>query len=237
MKLKDQDESGDFVIPPIGRYPFKVIASEAKTSAIRNEGTPDQKGGSPMITITGEIRDENYAGAQFFDNMITDESFKGAGHGKKKLRGLGVNVDSEVEIPDEQIAADLLDHEGFVDIEHEPMMGKDGNGQYAVPQFKLVDGKSVPKVKLVAKAYYSADLAVAQAAAGSTLPAPTAPTTQQAAPQGAPAGFPPPQGFPQPGQPVPMPWAQPGQQAGAPNGAPPPPAGPQVRKSGRLTVK
>lgn len=214
MKLNNANEAGDFDVPPIGRYKAKCIASEATTSTA----------GNPMIKITGEVREpEEYAGAQFFDNLLTNENSKGSGFGKKKLRGLGINVDSEVEIPDEQIAADLLDREFFVDLEHKQQMGKDAAGAWTVPQFKIgKNGKQEPKLNAVPKNYYSADLQVAQSAGQGQLPQPVqVQQPQQIQPQfvqpqqvQAPQGFPPPQGmqapqgFQQPAGAVPMPWAQ-----------------------------
>lgn len=205
MKLANANEN--YIVPPIGRYKAKIMASEA---------TAAKSSGAPMIKITGEVREPaEYAGAQFFDNMITDESFKGSGFGKKKLRGLGVNVDSQVEIPDSQIAAQLLGLEVYVDLDHEQIMDDDGTGNYTKPRFNMENGKQVPANKLVPKGYYTH--AVQQAPVSGGLPQATqggfqAPQGFQGAPQGfqqpqapqfgAPQGGwqQPPQGFQQPQQ-------------------------------------
>lgn len=186
MKLRNASEN--YVVPPVGRYKFKITASEA---------TQAQSSGAPMIKITGEIREpQQYAGAQFFDNMITDESFKGSGFGKKKLRGLGVPVDSEQEIPDGQIAQHLLGLEGWVDVDHEQIHDKNpSTGEYDVPRWNMENGQRVPANKLVAKGYYTNAVPQTQA--------PQAQAPQFAAPQA-------PQGAPQFGAP----------QMGAPAGAP-----------------
>lgn len=147
MKLANANEN--YIVPPIGRYKSKIVAAEATTA---------KSSGAPMIKITGEIREpQEYAGAQFFDNMITDESFKGSGFGKKKLRGLGVPVDSAQEIPDSQIAAGLLGLEVYVDVDHEQIMDESvsGSGDYNKPRTQMENGRQVPAMKLVPKGYYT----------------------------------------------------------------------------------
>ena len=153
MKLANAKEN--FVIPPIGRHPFRIVKTE---TAISTSGT-----GAPMIKIVGEVRGEEYGGAQFYDNMITDDAFKGAGFGKKKLRGLGVNVDSTVEISDQEIANNLLGLEGFVDLDHEQIMDESvkKSGNYDTPRWNMENGVRVPANKLVVKAYYVQGAAVA----------------------------------------------------------------------------
>ncbi len=194
MKLRNASEN--YVVPPIGRYKFKIVATEAANA---------KSSGAPMIKITGELREPaQFAGAQFFDNMITDDAFGGAGFGKKKLRGLGINVDSEVEVPDAQIANQLLGLEGWVDVDHEQINDKNpSSGAYDVPRFNMENGQRVPANKLVPKGYYTHNVGAqpsAQAQAPQTFVPQAQPQLQGYAPQaqggfqGAPQGFAPPQG-------------------------------------------
>jgi hypothetical protein len=219
MKLRNASEN--YVVPPVGRYKAKIMAAE---TAISGSGS-----GAPMIKITGEIREPTqYAGAQFFDNMITDAGYKGAGFGKKKLRGLGVPVDSEEEIQDSQIAANLLGLECWVDLDHEQINDKNpSTGEYDVPRFNMENGQRIPAMKLVPKGYYMSNVGVGAApqqpqqpqAPQGFAPAPGFPGAPQA-PQGfAPGGYPgtgAPQGF-APG--APAGWTPPGAPQ-APQGAP-----------------
>lgn len=133
--------------PPIGNYLAKVTAAEAKQSA---------SSGADMISLSLEIRQpEEYAGRKLFDNIMTDGSTSGGGFGKQKLRGLGIDVDStDEEIPDTQIAEQLLGAEVWVAIKHEARMGKNpSTGAYDVPQYDVVNGKQVQQQKAVIARY------------------------------------------------------------------------------------
>lgn len=215
MKLRNASEN--YIVPPVGRYKFKITASEA---------TNAQSSGAPMIKITGEIREPaDYAGAQFFDNMITDEGFKGAGFGKKKLRGLGIPVDSEQEIADAQIATHLLGLEGWVDVDHEQINDKGPSGEYDQPRWNMENGVRVAANKLVPKGYYTHNVQAAPQAPQAQAPvqqlqAPQPQFAQQPAPAFA-GGFPAnPGGFPVAQAPAFAPQALP--QAQAPQGWVPP---------------
>jgi hypothetical protein len=208
-----RNTSENFVVPPIGRYKAKITAAEGTVT-----GNSSKTPGAPMIKITGEIREPiEYASAQFYDNFLTDEriSARGAGIAKKKLRGLGVNVDSEVEVSDQQIVAHLLGLECWVDLDHEQIKDKNpATEEYDQPRFNMENGQRVPAMKLVAKGYYSSNVGVQ-----------TAPQGQQHAPQGFPQ---PPQGF-APVPQAPQGFAPQGYAPGAPAGyaAPQMPQAPQ----------
>lgn len=138
-----------FDAPPIGTYKCRLTSTEA---------TAAQASGTSMIKISGEvIEPDEHAGATFFDNILTDGAAKGAGFGKKKLRGLGIDVDTDAETPDEEIAAKILGVETYITFDHEPMMSKNqATGKYDVPRTNVVDGRQVQVMKLVVKEYLGA---------------------------------------------------------------------------------
>ena len=203
MKLNGADENavGGSKFPPNGRYKAKIIETEATAS----------KAGSPMIKFQGQILEPaEFAEWSFYDNAITDETKPGAAFGKKKLRALGVNVDSEVEIADQQIAEFLLGRVVIVDLVAEQRMGKDAEGDYTVPQyFETEDGRKFPKQNLVAKAYYQHDVGGKKATAPAAAAPASAPVpVAQAAAAAQPAAVAAPSvAAPTPGGSVP-PWAQ-----------------------------
>src|SRR5512136_792458 len=101
MKLKNAVEI--FEAAPKGRYKVKVVAAETQVS----------KKGAPMIKLSVEIREGDHAGKGAFDYLITDDSFKGAGMAKQKLRGLGVDVDRDQ--TDDEVCGQLLGREVYAD--------------------------------------------------------------------------------------------------------------------------
>lgn len=132
--------------PPVGNYRTVVISSEAKQA----------QSGKDMISVTLEVRSpEEHAGAKVFDNIMTDGTQSGGGFGKQKLRGLGIDVDStDEEIPDAQIAEQILGAEVYVALKHEPMFGKNpSTGKYDVPQYDVVNGKQVQRQRAVVARY------------------------------------------------------------------------------------
>jgi len=190
--MKLQNAKDGYSPAPKAKYKVRLTAVEA-TSA--------KSSGAPMITWTGEITaPEEHAGKQFFDNAITDENFKGAGFGKKKLQGLGVNVN--VEADDAAIAQQLLGLEVYADLEVVPQQEADATGKWVD---KYVNGQKA--LKNVASAYSTLNVGgnVGQAAQVQTAPvqAPTfTPPIQHqqmpVQPQGQwapPQGWTPPQGF------------------------------------------
>lgn len=241
MKLWQANEAGNFQAAPAGRYTAKITATEATHAA---------SSGAPMIKITGEIVGGEHEGKQFFDNMITDQEYKGAGFGKKKLRGLGVNVDIQQDIPDAQIATELLGRQVMVDLDTEPLMDKnDVTGAYDKPR-TTIDAKTgvqVQVLKNVAKAYYTQSLGGQQGAVQAQQAAAPQYAPQQQAPQGfAPQGAPqqfqqqPQQGWAPQGAPVPQQQGYAPPQGFAPQGAPQgawgapvgPPSGPVSLQAG-----
>lgn len=203
-----------FQAPPPGRYLSRITAVEEKIS----------KAGSSMLKIDGEvIEPKEYAGSMFTDYIITDGMARGAGMGKKKLRGLGINVDTDEEIPDSVIAQQIFGLELWIEYGNEQMMGKDESGEYTKPAtaFDSQLGKDVPLNKLVVKEYarhnvgQKAAAPIAQVQAPQYA-APTAPTMQ--APQGYPPGFAPIQQAPQYAQ-APQGWPQQAPVQQAPAGA------------------
>jgi len=175
---------------PKGRYKMKIIAAECKLS---------QKSNAPMIAITLEIRSDlngnvDHAGDQVFDYLLTDESFKGAGMGKAKLRGLGVDVDREQS--DEEVCGQLLGREVIADLVIEQRRDKNNNLQW---QVDAKTGKQIPLDSNKAIAYFTQAVSGASMSlvakdvgalpAGITVPAGVAPVNLQ-------SGAPPVTGFP-----------------------------------------
>lgn len=165
--LKNMSKAREFVAPPPPAvYKSRITSAEAEAS----------KAGNAMIKISGEILEpEQYAGATFFDNILTDGEAKGAGFGKKKLRGLGYDVDSEVEIPDETICQQITGVETYIDFGNKQRMAKNpATDKYDVPVFETVNGKQVPVMQLEVRAY----LGSVNTAPAATTPA--APSTETA---------------------------------------------------------
>lgn len=163
MKLKNAQET--FEAAPKGRYKMKITAAEAKLSAK----------GSPMIALVVEIREGDHAGKQAFDYLITDESFKGAGMAKLKLRGLGIDVDTEQ--TDEAVCGQLLGREVYADLDVEQAQDKQQKLKW---QINPATGQQIPLMNNRVLAYFTAPPTAATAT----------PTTGAAAPAGAtaPAG-------------------------------------------------
>lgn len=111
-----------------------------------------------MLKLDGEIVDpKEHAGATFSDYLITDGSAKGAGMAKKKLRGLGINVDTDEEIPDSLIAQQILGLQIWVEVGNEPQMSESvkGSGVYDKENrvFDANLNKEVTIQKLTVQAY------------------------------------------------------------------------------------
>lgn len=231
--------------PPKGKHPAIVSLCEATFS----------KKGASMLHLTVTLEGQ-FGGEQIEDWAITDGSAKGGGIGKAKLRGLGVDVETDAEIPDEVLAQQLLGRKIFVEVDHEPQMRKNEAGEL-VPSthFDTTTGQTITLQRAIAKGYSTVNVgAVAQAPVQGY--APPQQQYQQApaqfAPQGQP-GFQPqyqqapqfaPQGQPQygyqqapqfaPQQPVQAqaPWAQ----APQTNGAAPADEGGKKKGRGKANI-
>jgi|CXWL01.1.fsa_nt_gi hypothetical protein len=174
MKLKNAKEF--FELAPEGRHRIKIVETEAKTAS----------SGAPMIAITVEIREgSEFDGQQSYDNMITSEEYKGAGFGKRKLRGLGIDVEREV--ADEQIATELLGRELWANFTHEQMMDKNpATGKYDIGKFYAgKNGEKLPSMKLVPTDYFTTNTGAAVVQSQTQVQAPiqnVAPIAQVQAP-------------------------------------------------------
>lgn len=181
--MKAMAQAKEFNTPPIGRYKARLTSVEPGMSS----------SGKPKLSISGEIIEPaEHAGAVFFDTIITDGTTKGAGFSKAKLRGLGIDVDSDVEIPDEELAARLTGVETYVDLDHQPRFSKNpATGDYDIAVTQVVDGKQVPVMNLKVSAYLgSVDTAAAPTPAAEAPVAPAAapvPAKATPAPAAAPA--------------------------------------------------
>ncbi len=149
MFLHGQAEA-DFNWAPVGRYPLRIHEATATRSKSENA--------SSMLKLKLVIEGSQGGlldGISVFDNAITEKGKPGAGFGVKKLRGLGVNVDSEVPIPLSQIAQSLIGKVVFADLDIEPSLGKDPTtGEYNVAMTTIRDGKQVQVMKNKIVAYY-----------------------------------------------------------------------------------
>jgi hypothetical protein len=200
MDLKGQPEA-DFGWAPPGRYPLRIVKAEGQYS----------KAGAPMLHVQAQIEVEEFSNVIVFDYMITARGAKGAGFGVKKLKGLGINTETEVPVPLSQIANSLLGKLVWADLTTKPRMGKDANGDYTQAVTAMVDGKQVQAMNNSVDNYY----AHAVAAIPQQLPTQTqapqfqAPQQAQYAPQAQQA----PVQYAQPVQQQAPQYAQPVQQA------------------------
>jgi len=220
--MKMMKSCPDFLqAPPKGRYPSKIVVANPGFS----------KAGESHIEITTEITTGPHKGAQAYDYIGTDGTTKYGIGGKRKLRQLGIDLNSDQEIPDQVVAQQLLGLELMVEYENEQAQSKDESGKLN-PRFELdANGNKVAVQRLTVVGYIRAQ----GAPQGQQLPqqpqqnlAPQQGGVPQGYPQGpfpgapqAPQGFAPPPGLPQAwggapqqGAPAPQGWGAP------PNGAP-----------------
>jgi len=197
-----------FEAAPKGRYRVKITKAEATFS---------KKSNAPMIALTAEIRDEGeHVGKQIDDWMITDGTFKGGGIGKRKLRGLGLPVDTDQVIEDSQIVSYLIGLECYADLDTDQMMGESvaGSKVYDRP-LTVIDpttGQTLPRLKNTIENYYLHTVAAQpMAPAPMAQPVMQAPVVQQFVPTQAPVAPPPaafvPQMQPQAAPQAPQAWA------------------------------
>lgn len=213
--MKNMGSTPDYYIPPAeGPHPGRVIAAEAGLS----------KRGNTQIHVSVQLDGmsevvEDYIG--------TDGTVKGASLGKAKLRGLGVDVTTDAEVPDEVIASQILGRSTIVEIEHENAQRKDESSNTWVDMTHFVPetGQTIQLKRARVKGFRMANVSapVAQAQA------PQQQYQQQAPQQFAQPAAQPPAQFAPPAQ---QQWAPPAQaQQYAPPQAPPqawaPPAQPQ----------
>jgi hypothetical protein len=146
--MKGMKSALDYYVPPNkGEYPSTVIAAEA---------TFAKKTGASMIHIQTQI---DGTSETVDDYLITDGTQKGAGIAKAKLRGLGVDVNTDAEIPDEQIAASLIGRKTIMVIDHEPSQRKNEAGEYVnATHYDPDTGKTIQLMRAVAKGYRQASV-------------------------------------------------------------------------------
>jgi len=151
--MKGMASAQEFFQPaPAGRYPSRIIAAEATFA----------KSGASMLKLTNEIlAPPQFAGQQSEDYIITDGSAPGGGMGKQKLRGLGINVDTDAETPDALIAQHLLGRQVDVEYGNETRMTRSiPNGPYDKEMTTLDSrtGLTVALQKLNVKGYFTHSL-------------------------------------------------------------------------------
>lgn len=204
MKGMKSAQENQYVVPPAGTYRTRVVAATDKIS----------KSGNTMLEIEVEIVEPaQFAGFSVRDWIGTDGTTGFGRVGKKKLRGIGVDVDStDEEIPDSVLAGQLLGREVWTTFKQEQRTEESikGSGNYDKPMFDFVNGQQVPRMQLRVDGYGGVinRAPVAPQAAPQpfqSTPAQQAAFQQQFAPQAAPQQFAPqqvpapvaPQQFPQ----------------------------------------
>lgn len=209
--------------PPDGRYPFNIVEATPGFTATRVVAG-QQRGGDSKISLSLEIAEGEHAGYQAYDELGTDGGTNFGSMSKKRLRQLEVpGLDSDQEVPDDVIAASLLNRRVFAEVKREQREDKDGNKQFDIDE---KTGLKTPLYRLRIIGY------VRQPVAGAQVGQPGLPQGlpqgQPGLPQGLPQGAPQfapqpgvPQGYPQPGAPQGWPQA-PGM---APGGFAPPAPG------------
>lgn len=204
MKGMKSAQEYQFVTPPAGTYRTKVVTATDKVS----------KNGNTMLEINVEIQEpEQFAGVSVRAWIGTDGTTDFGRMGKKMLRGLGIDVDAtDEEIPDSQLAHQLLGREVWATFKQEPRMEESikGSGKYDKPSYETVDGKLVPRMQLRVDSFggvitHAARVAPQQPVAQSTPAQQQAfqqqfqqPAPQQFAPPAPQQQFVPPQPQPQP---------------------------------------
>lgn len=145
--MKNMNHAKEFWdAPPPGTYPAVITTAEPGFTAK----------GDPKITITVEFTAETgeFAGTSFTDTLMTDGDKKGAGISKRKLRGLGVDVDSGIEIDDRVICQKITGLHVMAKISNEQLNSKDEAGNYTKPMTRADEtGKLVPVMRAKGEDY------------------------------------------------------------------------------------
>lgn len=129
--MKGMASTPDYYIPPAeGPHPATIIAAEPGLSSKGNTQIKVQV----QLDGTGEVID---------DYLGTDGTVKGAGLSKAKFRGLGVDVSSDAETPDEVIAANLISRKCIVELGHENQQKKDGDRYVDATHFIPETGQTI----------------------------------------------------------------------------------------------
>jgi hypothetical protein len=145
--MKGMASTPDYYVPP----------DEGPHNATVISATPGlSKKGNTQITIqvqldgTSEVID---------DYLGTQGGVKGAGMSKAKLRGLGIDVSTDAEVPDEEIAAQLLNRKCIIEIEHENSQRKDDAGNYVnATHFDERTGQTIQLKRARAKGFRMANV-------------------------------------------------------------------------------
>lgn len=195
MKWNEIEEKAipqGFRVAPRGRYPMRIVSAEAGTTSSDNAYE------QVALRLTIEGHSEELDGVSAFENLITDPRSKAPVYTKGKLRQLGIDVDSEIDLTNEQIAEQLLGQLVWVDLDIEGVKTLEG-GKLVTKMVFGDDGREVPAKRNTCKAFYTTDV-------GGAAP-------QQRASQQPDQPGQPPQPAPQPQPPAP---AEPAPQPGPP---------------------
>lgn len=177
MKWNETEEKAiptGFRAAPRGRYPLRVISAEA--------GATSSGLSEVALRLAIEGHSEELDGITVFEHLITDPNSKAMPYTKTKLRQLGVDVDADTDISDEELATQLTGLLVWGDLTLEVAKTRDPDTGKIVTKYELdAAGKEVAAKTNRVAAFYSVDV-------GGVAPAQSAP---QAQPQPPPA--PPPQ--------------------------------------------
>ena len=147
MKGMKSAQENQYVVPPAGTYRTRIVAATDKIS----------KSGNTMLEIEVEIVEPaQFAGTSVRDWIGTDGTTGFGRVGKKKLRGIGVDVDSsDEEIPDSVLAGQILGREVWTTFKQEQRTEESikGSGNYDKPMFDFVNGQQVPRMQLRVDGY------------------------------------------------------------------------------------
>lgn len=137
--------------PPDGTLPFNITAAVPGQTKVKNEGKPNQKGGDACINLSLEVAEGEFAGYPAYDTLGTDGGTDFGAMSKKAWRQLGVTyVDSDQEVPDDVIAAQILNMRVYAEVKRKPQQEKnEATGAWeTVYDLDEQTGVKVPKYKL-----------------------------------------------------------------------------------------
>ena len=128
---------------------FAKTATVAATGAKVSDTAPKLK---LTITLTGG----DDRGKVIYDDLLTDDTYKGSGIARAKLRDLGIKeVDQDMEVPDAKLASDLTGRRVFVNLGLQQLTDKDPvTGLWTVPKFFTdKNGVTTASMKNVVNSY------------------------------------------------------------------------------------
>lgn len=169
MKWNEAEEKAipnGFRVAPRGRYPLRIISAEAQeTSSGLSE---------VALRLAIEGHSEELDGITVFEHLITDSNSKALPYTKTKLRQLGIDVDTDADVPDEELANQLTGQLIWGDLTLEVAKTRNEEGKIVTKYTTDDSGKEVPAKTNRVAAFFSVDVGGAavhvQPAAGQPQP-------------------------------------------------------------------